>query len=60
MVHGLITHQHNLTSYIMKKKREMIDLGMTYGLSDYRTVICSQELDQLLNLQFNQKNQLFY
>jgi hypothetical protein len=41
----LITLQ-SLSESIFKKRREMIDLGMTCGLSDPRTVLCSQELDQ--------------
>lgn len=35
---------------IAVKKKEMIDLGMTYGLTDVRTIQCSQHLDYLLNL----------
>ncbi|MFC4559029.1 Spo0E family sporulation regulatory protein-aspartic acid phosphatase [Virgibacillus kekensis] len=31
------------------KKKEMIELGMKYGLTDRRTVACSQQLDNLLN-----------
>jgi stage 0 sporulation regulatory protein len=60
MVQGLLTNQQNLRVYILKKKREMIYLGMTYGLSDHRTIICSQELDQLLNMQLKKKKHLVY
>ncbi|SFB28253.1 Spo0E like sporulation regulatory protein [Lentibacillus halodurans] len=43
--------QQVLRTAISNKKREMIDLGMKYGLTDKRTVQCSQQLDYLLNLQ---------
>lgn len=35
---------------ITLKKKEMIELGMKYGLTDKRTIQCSQKLDYLLNL----------
>lgn len=34
---------------IQKKREEMIDLGKCYGLTDKKTVACSQQLDELLN-----------
>ncbi|WP_077296430.1 aspartyl-phosphate phosphatase Spo0E family protein [Virgibacillus pantothenticus] len=40
-----------LAARISKKKQEMIALGLKYGLTDRRTVKCSQQLDTLLNLQ---------
>ncbi|TFJ91768.1 aspartyl-phosphate phosphatase Spo0E family protein [Lentibacillus salicampi] len=43
----------NLKVAISVKRREMIDLGMRYGLTDKRTLECSQELDNLLNLYKN-------
>ncbi|QKY68383.1 aspartyl-phosphate phosphatase Spo0E family protein [Lentibacillus sp. CBA3610] len=42
---------------ILCKKREMIDLGMKYGLTDQRTIQCSQQLDYLLNL-YSKENKL--
>ncbi|CDQ42007.1 MULTISPECIES: aspartyl-phosphate phosphatase Spo0E family protein [Virgibacillus] len=44
-----------LSKAISKKKKEMIELGLKYGLTDKRTVKCSQQLDTLLNLQNNLK-----
>lgn len=41
--------RYDLTTDIIAKKREMIDLGMKYGLADKRTIQCSQQLDDLLN-----------
>ncbi|GAA0439990.1 hypothetical protein GCM10008983_16170 [Lentibacillus halophilus] len=41
---------------ITNKKEEMIKLGVTYGLTDQHTIICSQQLDTLLNL-FDNLNQ---
>lgn len=38
-----------LSTAVSFKKQEMIDLGTKYGLSDSRTIECSQELDELLN-----------
>lgn len=31
------------------KRKEMLELGILFGLSSEKTVICSQELDLLLN-----------
>ncbi|AUJ25357.1 aspartyl-phosphate phosphatase Spo0E family protein [Virgibacillus dokdonensis] len=39
-----------LAASIHDKKKEMITLGLKYGLTDRRTVKCSQQLDKLLNL----------
>ncbi|MFC4024411.1 aspartyl-phosphate phosphatase Spo0E family protein [Oceanobacillus longus] len=39
----------NLLKAILKKKEEMIQLGMKYGLVNHRTIECSQQLDGLLN-----------
>ncbi|ALX48865.1 aspartyl-phosphate phosphatase Spo0E family protein [Lentibacillus amyloliquefaciens] len=44
------TTQQIIGMAIAVKKKEMIDLGMTYGLTDTRTIQCSQHLDGLLNL----------
>ncbi|MGJ9458743.1 aspartyl-phosphate phosphatase Spo0E family protein [Oceanobacillus sp. CF4.6] len=44
--------QSNLLKAILKKKEEMIQLGMKYGLVNHRTIECSQQLDGLLN-QYN-------
>ncbi|MFC7060361.1 Spo0E family sporulation regulatory protein-aspartic acid phosphatase [Halobacillus seohaensis] len=41
--------QYNLSTAIIVKKQEMIKLGNKYGLTDIRTVKCSQQLDKLLN-----------
>ncbi|MFD2761593.1 aspartyl-phosphate phosphatase Spo0E family protein [Lentibacillus juripiscarius] len=35
---------------ISKKRKEMIELGEMYGLTDKRTINCSQQLDTLLNI----------
>ncbi|MEC5425029.1 aspartyl-phosphate phosphatase Spo0E family protein [Virgibacillus sp. C22-A2] len=42
-------NQSELAAAILIKKREMVELGMTYGLLDERTIKCSQQLDDLLN-----------
>nr|WP_256558291.1 aspartyl-phosphate phosphatase Spo0E family protein [Halobacillus sp. A1] len=42
-----------MSKAILIKKREMIELGTRYGLTDVRTVRCSQQLDDLLNRQAN-------
>ncbi|MEC1521087.1 aspartyl-phosphate phosphatase Spo0E family protein [Neobacillus niacini] len=39
----------DLEEAINEKRAEMIELGMAKGLSSEETVICSQELDRLLN-----------
>ncbi|WP_245807731.1 aspartyl-phosphate phosphatase Spo0E family protein [Halobacillus massiliensis] len=41
------------TKAIQNKRKEMIELGLKYGLTDNRTVKCSQQLDELLNRQAN-------
>ncbi|PLT33093.1 aspartyl-phosphate phosphatase Spo0E family protein [Bacillus sp. V5-8f] len=42
-----------LTYMIQKRRAKMIDAGLKYGLSSPITVQRSQELDYLLNIQFN-------
>ncbi|WHY03053.1 aspartyl-phosphate phosphatase Spo0E family protein [Neobacillus sp. DY30] len=39
----------DLEEAINEKRTEMIELGMAKGLSSEETVVCSQELDRLLN-----------
>ncbi|NWQ41488.1 aspartyl-phosphate phosphatase Spo0E family protein [Bacillus sp. EB106-08-02-XG196] len=39
----------DLEEAINEKRDEMIKIGMTKGLSNKETIICSQELDNLLN-----------
>jgi len=48
--------RENLKAAISIKRREMIELGMKYGLTDKRTIRCSQQLDSLLNLYKYKKN----
>ncbi|WP_042225095.1 aspartyl-phosphate phosphatase Spo0E family protein [Oceanobacillus manasiensis] len=40
-----------LNAAIILKKKEMIEYAKYYGMTDSRTVICSQQLDRLLNQQ---------
>ncbi|WP_229683243.1 aspartyl-phosphate phosphatase Spo0E family protein [Virgibacillus oceani] len=47
--------RYDLSTAILVKKREMIELGMKYGLADKRTIECSQQLDDLLNRHENVK-----
>lgn len=42
--------RENLKAAISIKRQEMIELGMNFGLTDNRTIKCSQQLDNLLNL----------
>jgi hypothetical protein len=39
----------DLEEAINEKRDEMIKIGMTKGLSNKETIVCSQELDDLLN-----------
>jgi hypothetical protein len=39
----------DLEEAINEKRAEMIEIGMTKGLSSEETIVCSQELDRLLN-----------
>ncbi|MBU8590390.1 aspartyl-phosphate phosphatase Spo0E family protein [Priestia megaterium] len=39
-----------LSECIINKRRELVDLGMNYGLLNKKTIQCSQDLDQLINL----------
>jgi hypothetical protein len=39
----------DLEEAINEKRAEMIEIGMAKGLSSEETVVCSQELDRLLN-----------
>jgi hypothetical protein len=39
----------DLEKAINEKRAEMIELGLAKGLSSEETVVCSQELDRLLN-----------
>ncbi|MFE0345333.1 Spo0E family sporulation regulatory protein-aspartic acid phosphatase [Priestia megaterium] len=40
----------DLQKCIVKKRKELIDLGSNYGLLDEKTINCSQDLDKLINL----------
>ncbi|MGG3467100.1 aspartyl-phosphate phosphatase Spo0E family protein [Neobacillus pocheonensis] len=46
--------QEQLEEAISKKRDEMIRIGMTKGLHCEETVLCSQELDNMLN-EYNRK-----
>lgn len=46
----VIDQTGDLPQCIVKKRKEMIDLGRNYGLLDEKTIKCSQELDKLINL----------
>lgn len=39
----------DLEEAISEKRAEMIEIGMAKGLSSEETIVCSQELDRLLN-----------
>ncbi|MGV3464532.1 MAG: aspartyl-phosphate phosphatase Spo0E family protein [Heyndrickxia sp.] len=41
--------EYSFLNQIQQKREEMIDLGKSYGLTDKKTVACSQQLDELLN-----------
>lgn len=45
--------QEQLEEAIKKKRDEMIRIGMTKGLQCEETILCSQELDEMLN-EYNQ------
>lgn len=51
--------RHDLLMAILYKKEEMIEMGMDYGLSDNRTLKCSQQLDDLLNQYTFEEQQCF-
>lgn len=40
----------DLPQCIVEKRKELIDLGRNYGLLDEKTIKCSQDLDELINL----------
>ncbi|HLR60943.1 MAG TPA: aspartyl-phosphate phosphatase Spo0E family protein [Lentibacillus sp.] len=42
--------QSGLEMAILAKQKEMIEAGLTYGLTDQKTIRCSQQLDKLLNM----------
>lgn len=48
--------RYDLPTAILHKKEEMIKIGMNFGLSDKRTLKCSQQLDDLLNQYTSQEN----
>ncbi|MED5051820.1 aspartyl-phosphate phosphatase Spo0E family protein [Anoxybacillus rupiensis] len=39
---------------IEEKRQQMIELALTYGLTAKETIQCSQELDELLNIQLRE------
>jgi len=39
-----------LSKCILNKRKELVDLGMNYGLLNRKTIQCSQDLDKLINL----------
>ncbi|MFD2629445.1 Spo0E family sporulation regulatory protein-aspartic acid phosphatase [Oceanobacillus kapialis] len=42
-----------LNTAIMMKQEEMLEYARRYGMTDPRTVTCSQQLDRILNKQEN-------
>jgi hypothetical protein len=45
-----------LEHLIKEKKAQLLNIGERYGLNHRRTIQCSQELDQLLNLYMKEQN----
>ncbi|MBA2874859.1 aspartyl-phosphate phosphatase Spo0E family protein [Thermaerobacillus caldiproteolyticus] len=39
---------------IEEKRQQMIELALTYGFTAKETIQCSQELDELINLYFQE------
>ncbi|MDI3089972.1 aspartyl-phosphate phosphatase Spo0E family protein [Priestia megaterium] len=50
MVANPVGQIKDLQKRIVKKKKELVDLGSNYGLLDEKTIKCSQDLDKLINL----------
>ncbi|MBT2259729.1 aspartyl-phosphate phosphatase Spo0E family protein [Priestia megaterium] len=50
MVVNPVGQIEDLLKCIVKKRKELIDLGSNYGLLDEKTIKCSQDLDKLINL----------
>ncbi|WP_174616051.1 aspartyl-phosphate phosphatase Spo0E family protein [Virgibacillus ihumii] len=46
----MVRSNFDLSTAVSAKKQEMIELGLKYGLTDERTIKCSQQLDVLLNI----------
>ncbi|WP_062104439.1 aspartyl-phosphate phosphatase Spo0E family protein [Bacillus niameyensis] len=44
-----VNDQNNFLAKIQEKRKEMYLFGEMYGLNAEKTIICSQELDSLLN-----------
>lgn len=45
-----------LESLIKEKKAQLLNIGEHYGLNHLKTIQCSQELDQLLNLYMKEQS----
>ena len=45
-----------LEHLIKEKKAQLLNIGERYGLNHRKTIQCSQELDQLLNLYMKEQN----
>lgn len=41
--------ESSFLNQIQRKREEMIELGKCLGLTDKKTIACSQQLDELLN-----------
>ncbi|MDH2364197.1 aspartyl-phosphate phosphatase Spo0E family protein [Priestia megaterium] len=50
----------DLSECILNKRRELIDLGMNYGLLNKKTIQCSQDLDKLINLYMKKRISAHY
>ena len=50
MVINSVGQIKDLRKCIVKKRKELINLGNNYGLLDKKTIKCSQDLDKLINL----------
>ncbi|GAB4073853.1 hypothetical protein GCM10028778_13560 [Barrientosiimonas marina] len=55
----LAQSREDLLTAIADKRQKLVDTGMTYGLNDERTLRCSRQLDNLLNLKKHSDCQFF-
>ncbi|MED4292421.1 aspartyl-phosphate phosphatase Spo0E family protein [Priestia megaterium] len=56
-----IDQQKHIENCIESKRQEMVNLAITYGLLDHKTIKCSQDLDELINsfIENQEKSLLF-
>ncbi|MDQ0246358.1 hypothetical protein J2S09_003962 [Bacillus fengqiuensis] len=53
-----VDRQGDIQNWIDMKREELIHLGINYGFLDKKTIKCSQDLDELINLYIQRQRKI--